>query len=151
MPDTTTAAAPASRSAQSPAGGGGVAKTVATAGGVGIGVLLATVFQGHPEMLTEMARSWGPGMILAAGVIFGLGFLMDRHLPPAIGAMRDQAAAMTGLSDSIQRRFLEEDDVRMATRTLSSQVEKLADSQKEITEKLDTLLEQCPGCEVKKT
>lgn len=100
----------------------GTVKSVAGVGaGVGLGAVLASLVQGNPALVSQIAN-WGPALLIMAGMFW----LADRHAPQFISAQRDQASAMRGLSDAIQERFHAEDDVRLAVRALSGQIERMA-------------------------
>jgi hypothetical protein len=105
-----------------------ITQAVGLGAGVGIGALITSVVQGNPEIVRQVAN-WGPAIVIVAGVFL----LADRHARPlidaavnAVAAQREQAAAMGQLSASLQERFRQDDDVRMATRTLTGEVEKLS-------------------------
>lgn len=90
-------------------------------GGVGIGVLLSNLVQGNPQILAQVL-GWGPTVLVLGALVW----LADRHAPPFIAASREQATALARLGASLEERFRQDDDVRMATRTLSGQIERLA-------------------------
>jgi hypothetical protein len=90
------------------------------AAGLGIGAAIMALLQGSPQVVTEIVR-WGPALlVIALGAI-----LLDRHAGPAIGAIRDMAGSQGRLAGTIEERFRAEDDVRMACRALTGQVERL--------------------------
>lgn len=96
-------------------------------GGAGIGAVLITLVEGHPELIGKIAAGWGPAMLMLAGVISALFWLAYKFLPLIIHAQVQQAVAMQQLADTITTKTKEEDDVRMAVRTLAGKVDDIAE------------------------
>lgn len=122
MQDTTNAPATVAPTA------GKTSHAITAVGGAGIGAVLITLLEGHPEVIGKIAAGWAPAMLMLGGVIGALFFLAYKFLPLIISAQVQQAASMQSLADSISRKVSEEDDVRMAVRTLAGKVDNIAEA-----------------------
>ena len=91
---------------------------VPAAAGLGLGAVLATLLQGSPELVQQVA-AWGPAIVVLAGG----GWFMARLAPPFVAAQQQIALSLQGLTAAIQERFRQEDDVRMAVRALAGKVD----------------------------
>ena len=83
-----------------------------------MGALLMAVLQDYPGVLPQVL-AWGPTTLVLAGM-----FWLAAHLgPPFLRSQQDIAQHLGRLSSSIEERFRQEDDVRMAVRALAAKVD----------------------------
>ena len=101
---------------------GAITKAAPVALAGGIGALLMSLLQSNPAIIAQVS-AWGPAFVFLIAAVW----LVDRHVPPFVDAQRQIAGSLAALSSTVSQRIGEEDDVRLAVRTLSAQIERNRD------------------------
>lgn len=96
----------------------------AAAGGMGLGAAVAAALSGHPEIITKAFAALGPALPFLS-IIFGLGFVMDKHLPSLVKAQMRTAESMGELSTVVKEHFGNNENVSRALRTMAGEIRDL--------------------------
>ncbi len=96
------------------------AQAAAATGGVGLGVLLATVLGKYPGIVQQIV-GWGPALL-----VIGLGYMaVEKYGPALIESHQANALALAKLADTVDRTSNNQHDLVLAMQVNSDKLEQL--------------------------